>query len=71
MLLKRVLTIIHRLCHYSFLKNASNETIEKLTDIIVGLNSFEFSSFEEFDQMVDKDLSDLNHINMTDLYLRV
>lgn len=57
--------------NFSFLSNASNVTIGKLTDIIVGLNSFEFSSFEEFEQMAEIDLSDLDHINMTELYIRV
>lgn len=56
---------------FSFLKNGTNESIGKLTDIIIGLNSFEFSSFEDFEHMIDSDLSDLDHINMTELYLRV
>ncbi|KAJ6633823.1 Pickpocket protein 19, partial [Pseudolycoriella hygida] len=53
-----------------FLNDASNETVNKLRDIIIGLNSFEFSSFEEFELIIQNDLSDLDHINMTELYLR-
>lgn len=58
---------------YSFLETGSDANIgKKLTDIIIGLNSFEFSSFEEFEKLVEEsDLSDLDYINMTEIYLRV
>ncbi|XP_037034912.1 pickpocket protein 19-like [Bradysia coprophila] len=54
-----------------FLKNGTSETIGKLTEIIIGLNSFEFSSFEHFENVVHKDVSDLDNINVTELFSRV
>lgn len=55
----------------SFIKNGNNETIRKLTEVVIALNTFEWSSFEYFEDIVKTDVSDLEHINMTELYLRV
>lgn len=46
-------------------------TTAKLVDVIEGLNGFEFGSFDEFVKIKDTDLSDLDHINLKDLYRRV
>lgn len=55
----------------SYLRSATNETISKFNDIITGLNAFEFGSFDEFLSIKDEDITDLDHINMTELYKRV
>lgn len=55
----------------SYLGTAPNETISKFIAILIGLNAFEFGSFDEFDKVKNTDISDLNHINLTELYKRV
>lgn len=55
----------------SYLKNANNVTTSKLYDVIAGLNGFEFGSFDEFAKIKDIDVSDLDHIDLKELYKRV
>lgn len=54
-----------------FLPNASTENTEKLTDVLIGLNVFEFGSFDEFIRIHNVSLLDLEHINITALYRHV
>lgn len=57
--------------YLSYLGTADNGTISKFNDIIVGLNNFEFGSFDEFATVRNINLADLDHINLTELYKRV
>ncbi|KAJ6635968.1 Pickpocket protein 19 [Pseudolycoriella hygida] len=54
-----------------YLGSAANETISKFHEFLIGLNAFEFGSFDEFENVKDANMSDLNHINLTELYKRV
>ncbi len=55
----------------SYLQNANNVTISKLHEVIKGLNKFEFGSFDEFVRIKDVDTTDLDHIDLKELYQRV
>lgn len=63
--------LIFTIFYISYLGTATNETIAKFNDIIIGLNAFEFGSFDEFVKIQDVNITDLNHINLTKLYKRV
>lgn len=54
-----------------FLPNASTENKEKLTNVLIGLNVFEFGSFDEFKLIHNVSLLDLEHININALYRHV
>lgn len=69
--LKRFNRFIYNFWYFSYLQNADNFTISKFYNIVEGLNGFEFGSFDQFVKIKDMDLSDLDHINMKDLYKRV
>lgn len=66
-----VFQIIFTISCTSYLGNATNETVSKFNDIIVGLNAFEFGSFDEFTNIENVNVTDLDHINLTELYKRV
>ncbi len=55
----------------SFIGTAPNETVSKFDDIIIGLNALEFGGFDDFDNIDNVNITDLDHINLTDLYRRV
>lgn len=55
----------------SYLRAANNTTLSKFYDLITGLNGFEFGSFDEFQKITNVDVSDLDHINLKQLYKRV
>lgn len=54
-----------------FLPNGTNDSRIKLEKFIVGLNHFEFGSFNEFESLVNESLDELDHINITELYIEV
>ena len=53
-----------------FLPNASDDVIEAFLSVMETLNFFEYGSFDEFEDALEMPtFTELNHINITDLYL--
>lgn len=55
----------------SYLPNGTAEVRAKLMHVLVGLNSFEFGSFDAFGAVKQMSLVELEHINITELYRSV
>lgn len=56
---------------YSFLPNHTQDAEDKLIEVLVGMNSFEFGSFDVFEPLTNLSVAELDHINLTDLYRQV
>lgn len=74
-----ILNIIAIVCYFfesiyfcsSFLPNADQVQKQKLYNILLGINTFEFGAFVRFANVENISLSDLDKINVTALYEQV
>lgn len=57
-----------KIVYFRYLPNGDKEAIRKLEHVLLGLNGFEFGSFDQFESIYNVSLSELDHIDITELY---